>query len=80
MNDLDRISTRQLNRLRRRILRVYGTARREMTEQLTEFLEHYQKLDAYKRAQLEAGKIIFRPTTVASRDVELEACKTSLGF
>ena len=55
--DLDRISTRQLNRLRRRILRVYGTARREMTEQLTEFLEHYQKLDAYKRAQLEAGKI-----------------------
>ena len=56
-SDLDRISTRQLNRLRRRILRVYGTARREMTEQLTEFLEHYQKLDAYKRAQLEAGKI-----------------------
>ena len=55
--DLDRISTRQLNRLRRRILRVYGTARREMTEQLTEFLEHYQKLDAYKRQQLEAGKI-----------------------
>ena len=34
--DRDRISTRQLNRLRRRILRVYGTARREMTEQLTE--------------------------------------------
>lgn len=57
MTDLDRISTRQLNRLRRRILLVYGTARREMTEQLTEFLEHYQKLDAYKRAQLEAGKI-----------------------
>lgn len=55
--DLDRISTRQLNRLRRRILRVYGTARREMTEQLTEFLERYQKLDAYKRAQMEAGKI-----------------------
>ena len=55
--DLDRISTRQLNRLRRRILRVYGTARREMTEHLTEFLEHYQKLDAYKRQQLEAGKI-----------------------
>lgn len=57
MNDLDRISTRQLNRLRRRILRVYGTARQEMTKQLTEFLEHYQKLDAYKRQQLEAGKI-----------------------
>ena len=57
MTDLDRISTRQLNRLRRRILRVYGTARREMTEQMTEFLEHYQKLDAYKRQQLEAGKI-----------------------
>lgn len=57
MTDLDRISTRQLNRLRRRILRVYGTARREMTEQLTEFLEHYQQLDAYKRQQLEAGKI-----------------------
>ena len=57
MTDLDRISTRQLNRLRRRILRVYGTARREMTKQLTEFLELYQKLDAYKRQQLEAGKI-----------------------
>ena len=56
-SDLDRISTRQLNRLRRRILRVYGTARLEMTEQLAEFLEHYQKLDAYKRTQLEAGKI-----------------------
>lgn len=56
-SDLDRISTRKLNRLRRRILRVYGTARREMTEQLTEFLKHYQKLDAYKRQQLEAGKI-----------------------
>ena len=56
MNEID-YSTRQLNRLRRRILRVYGTARREMTEQLTEFLEHYQKLDAYKRQQLEAGKI-----------------------
>ena len=55
--DLDRISTRQLNRLRRRILRVYGTARREMTEQLTEFLEHYQKLDERKRAQLESGNI-----------------------
>lgn len=57
MTDLDRISIRQLHRMRRRILRVYGTARREMTEQLTEFLEHYQKLDAYKRQQLEAGKI-----------------------
>ena len=56
MNEID-YSTRQLNRLRHRILRVYGTARREMTEQLTEFLEHYQKLDAYKRQQLEAGKI-----------------------
>lgn len=55
--DLDRISTRQLNSLRRRILRVYGTARREMTEQLTEFLEHYQKLDEHKRQQLEAGDI-----------------------
>ena len=56
-SDLDRISTRQLNRLRRRILRVYGTARREMTEQLTEFLTKYKQLDDYKRAQLEAGKI-----------------------
>ena len=56
-SELDRISARKLNRLRRRILRVYGTARREMTEQLIEFLEHYQKLDAYKRAQLEAGEI-----------------------
>ena len=39
ISDSDRISTRQLNRLRRRILRVYGTARREMQEQLTDFLE-----------------------------------------
>lgn len=45
MNDRDRISTRQLNRLRRRILRVYGTARREMQEQLTEFLTKYKQLD-----------------------------------
>lgn len=55
--DLDRISTRQLNRLRRRILRVYEQARREMTDQLTEFLEHFQKLDAHKREQLEKGEI-----------------------
>lgn len=55
--DLDRISTRQLNRLRRRILRVYGTARREMTEQLTEFLAKYKQLDEHKRQQLEAGEI-----------------------
>ena len=51
MNDRDRISTRQLNRLRRRILRVYGTARREMQEQLTEFLAKYKALDEHKRAQ-----------------------------
>lgn len=57
MTDIDRISTRQLNRLRRRILRVYGTARREMTEQLTEFLAKYKQLDEHKRQQLEAGKI-----------------------
>lgn len=55
--DLDRISTRQLNRLRRRILRVYGAARREMTEQLTEFLAKYKQLDEHKRQQLEAGEI-----------------------
>lgn len=55
--DRDRISTRQLNRLRRRILRVYGTARREMTEQLTEFLAKYKQLDERKRAQLDAGEI-----------------------
>ena len=57
MNDRDRISTRQLNRLRRRILRVYGTARREMTEQLTVFLGKYRALDERKRAQLDAGEI-----------------------
>ena len=57
MTDRDRISTRQLNRLRRRILRVYGTARREMTEQLTEFLGKYRALDERKRAQLDAGEI-----------------------
>ena len=32
--DLDRISTRQLNRLRRRILRVYGTTRRETKKKM----------------------------------------------
>ena len=46
-----------LNRLRRRILRVYGTARREMQEQLTEFLTKYKQLDERKRAQLDAGEI-----------------------
>lgn len=55
--DRDRISTRQLNRLRRRILRVYGTARREMQEQLTEFLTKYKQLDERKRAKLAAGEI-----------------------
>ena len=57
MNERDRISTRQLNRLRRRILRVYGTARREMQEQRTEFLAKYKALDERKRAQLDAGEI-----------------------
>ena len=57
MTDLYRISTRQLNRLRRRILRVYGTARREMQAQLTEFLTKYKQLDEHKRAQLDAGEI-----------------------
>ena len=55
--DRDRISTRQLNRLRRLILRVYGTARREMQKQLTEFLAKYKALDERKRAQLDAGEI-----------------------
>ena len=55
--DRDRISTRQLNRLCRRILRVYGTARREMQDQLTEFLTKYKQLDERKRAQLDAGEI-----------------------
>lgn len=50
-------STRQLNRLRRRILRVYSTARREMQDQLTEFLDHFEQLDAHKRELLDAGKI-----------------------
>lgn len=58
--DLDRISTRQLNRLRRRILRVYDQARREMTDQLTDFLEQFEKLDANKREQLEKGTITER--------------------
>ena len=56
MNEFD-YSTRQLNRLRRRILRVYSTARREMTDQLTEFLERFEQLDARKRELLEAGTI-----------------------
>lgn len=50
-------STRQLNQLRRRILRVYGTARREMQDQLTEFLDHFEQMDAHKRELLEAGTI-----------------------
>lgn len=62
MTDRDRISTRQLNRLRRRILRVYGTARREMQKQLTEFLAKYKALDERKRAQLAAGGLL-RTTT-----------------
>lgn len=57
MTDLDRISTRQLNRLRRHILRVYDQARREMTDQLREFLEQFEKLDEHKRELLEKGKI-----------------------
>lgn len=57
LNDRDRISTRQLNRLRRRILRVYSTARKEMQDQLTEFLTKYKQLDEHKRAQLDAGEI-----------------------
>jgi hypothetical protein len=57
ISDRDRISTRQLNRLRRRILRVYGTARREMQEQLTEFLAKYKQLDERKREQLDVGEI-----------------------
>lgn len=56
-SDRDRISTRQLNRLRRRILRVYSTARKEMQEQLTEFLKQFDQLDAHKRDLLEKGKI-----------------------
>ena len=63
--DRDRISTRQLNRLRRRILRVYGTARREMQEQLTEFLAKYKALDERKRAQLDAGEDHRRATTAS---------------
>lgn len=55
--ELDRISDRHLNRLRRRILRVYEQARREMTDQLTEFLERFQQLDAHKREQLENGTL-----------------------
>lgn len=55
MIDRDRISTRQLNRLRRRILRVYGTARREMQKQLTDFLEKYKALDECKRLGIPCG-------------------------
>ena len=54
MTDRERISTRQLNRLRRRILRVYGTARREMQDQLTEFLAKYKALDAVSYTHLRA--------------------------
>ena len=56
MNEID-YSTRQLNRLRRRILRVYDQARREMTDQLSEFLERFEQLDAHKRELLAEGKL-----------------------
>lgn len=56
MNELD-YSTRQLNRLRRRILRVYDTARKEMQDQLAEFLNHFEQMDEHKRELLTAGKI-----------------------
>ena len=36
---------------------MYGTARQEMQEQLTEFLAKYKALDERKRAQLDAGEI-----------------------
>ena len=56
MNEID-YSTRKLNRLRRRILRVYDQARWEMTDQLSEFLERFEQLDAHKRELLAEGKL-----------------------
>ena len=55
--ELDTMTTRQLNRLRRRIKHVYETAKAEMQDQLTEFIEHFKELDEYKRTQLENGNI-----------------------
>ena len=55
--DIDRISTRQLNRLRRRIFRVYDTARREILAEITDFFDHFEELDEHKREQLEKGEI-----------------------
>ena len=78
MTDRDRISTRQLNRLRRRILRVYGTARREMQEQLTKFLAKYKALDERKRAQLDAGEITEDDLKQAEKDLQKmtdDSCK-----
>lgn len=80
MTDLDRISTRQLNRLRRRILRVYEQARREMTDQLTDFLEHFQQLDAHKRELLKNGKITERDyqTWLRNQVFQSEVMQTKL--
>lgn len=55
--ELDTMTTRQLNRLRRRIKHVYETAKAEMQDQLTEFIERFKELDEYKRTQLENGNI-----------------------
>lgn len=55
--ELDTMTTRQLNRLRRRIKHVYETAKAEMQDQLTEFIECFKELDEYKRVQLENGNI-----------------------
>ena len=68
--DRDRISTRQLNLLRRRILRVYGTARREMQEQLTEFLAKYKALDERKRRSWMQGR---SPRTITASGCKIRS-------
>ena len=77
--DRDRISTRQLNRLRRRILRVYGTARRDMQKQLTEFLTKYKQLDERKRACSEIRRWSYfkgkrLPGLAKRREAEFKTC------
>ena len=55
--ETDKISDRELSKLRRRIWRVFEQARAEMQTELDDFLERFRKLDAKKRRLMEQGKL-----------------------
>lgn len=57
MNEIDRMSEKQLATLRRRIYRTFSKAKAEMQAELTDFLRDFKELDERKREQLESGKI-----------------------